>query len=145
MACVNKIAEVPYSAEKMFDLVNDVRAYPEFLPWCVESEVLSENEDEVRATLHLAKGGLRKAFTTCNRLQQGKMIEVRLVSGPFRHLEGFWRFEALGETNSRVSLDLEFEFANPLISMAIGPVFQPIAASLVDSFVTRAHQLYGNK
>ncbi len=142
MPSISKSALVPFSAEEMFRLVNDVAAYPQFLPWCGGSRVLSESEDEVRASVEIAHGSLRKAFTTLNRLQRGKMIEMRLVDGPFKQLEGFWRFQALEERACKVSLDLEFEFSNRLVGMAMGPVFSQIANTLVDSFSKRAREIY---
>ncbi len=143
MADIHKQARVPHSAEKMYDLVNDIASYPLFLPWCKEVDILSETEDEIRATLHLEKSGLRKSFTTCNRLQKNKMIEIRLLSGPFSHLEGFWRFVPQEDGQCDVLLDMEFEFANKLLSFAIEPIFSQIANSLVDAFSDRAQALYG--
>ena len=95
----------------MYDLVNDIEAYPLFLPWCRSTTVHSRSDDEVRATIEIAKGRLQKSFTTLNRLQRNKMMEVRLLEGPFRRLDGFWRFDALSEDACKVSLDLEFEIA----------------------------------
>ncbi|ANB01139.1 type II toxin-antitoxin system RatA family toxin [Ectothiorhodospira sp. BSL-9] len=143
MPSISRQAIVPYTPQEMFDLVNDVKAYPGFLPGCRSSAVLSADEDEIKASIELAKGAVRKSFTTRNRLQRNKMIEMRLVDGPFRHLEGFWRFDALNENATRVSLDLEFEFSNRIMSTVIGPVFHQVANSLVDSFVKRARVVYG--
>ncbi|AHK78552.1 cyclase [Ectothiorhodospira haloalkaliphila] len=143
MPSISRQAIVPYTPQEMFDLVNDVKAYPGFLPGCRSSAVLSADEDEIKASIELAKGAVRKSFTTRNRLQRNKMIEMRLVDGPFRHLEGFWRFDALNENVTRVSLDLEFEFSNRIMSAVIGPVFHQVANSLVDSFVKRARVVYG--
>lgn len=143
MASINKSALVPYSAQTMFDLVNDIEAYPGFLPWCGGTELLSVDGDTIRASIEIAHGSLRKSFTTVNRVQRGKMIEMRLESGPFKHLEGFWRFDELNESASKVRLDLDFEFSNRLVGMAMGPIFNQIANSLVDAFVKRAEQLYG--
>jgi ribosome-associated toxin RatA of RatAB toxin-antitoxin module len=143
MPDIHKQARVPHSAEKMYNLVNDIASYPLFLPWCKEVDILGESEDEIRATLHLEKSGLRKSFTTCNRLQKNKMIEIRLLAGPFSHLEGFWRFVQHEDGQSEVMLDMEFEFANKLISFAIEPIFSQIANSLVDAFSERAKALYG--
>ncbi|MGM0594322.1 MAG: type II toxin-antitoxin system RatA family toxin [Pseudomonadota bacterium] len=143
MTTISKNALVPYSAAQMFDLVNDIEAYQDFLPWCRSSEVLSQDADEIRATIEIAHGSLHKAFTTCNRLQKNKMIEMRLVKGPFKHLEGFWRFDKLDEQACKVSLDLDFEFSNKLIGMAMGPIFSQIANSLVDAFSKRAVDVYG--
>ncbi len=136
---------MPYSPAEMFALVDDIDAYPEFLPGCRRTQVLSRSADEVRATIELSKGGVEKAFTTCNRIQRNKMIEVRLVEGPFKRLNGFWRFDPLGEQACKVSLDLEFEFASRVLSMVVGPVFHQIANSLVDSFLKRAVEVYGKR
>lgn len=143
MTTISKNALVAYSAAEMFDLVNDIESYPNFLPWCGGSKVLSRNEDEVRATVEIAHGSLHKSFTTCNRLQTGKMIEMRLEEGPFKRLEGFWRFDTLGERACKVSLDLEFEFSSKLVGLAMGPIFSQIANSLVDAFCKRAVDVYG--
>ena len=144
MTTINKSALVRYSAAEMYALVNDIESYPQFLPWCRSARVLSREPDEVHATLELARGGVQKSFTTCNRLQANKMIEIRLVEGPFRHLSGFWRFDPLGDQASKVSLDMTFEFA-PLLDFVISPVFHPIADSLVDAFHKRAVEVYGKR
>jgi len=140
---IQRTALVPYSADQMFALVDDIEAYPDFLPWCRSATVLSRDADEVRATIEIAKGSVRRSFTTLNRLQPGKMIEMRLIEGPFRHLQGFWRFEELEEGACKVSLDLEFEFSSRMVAMVVGPVFNQVANSLVDAFCKRAEQVYG--
>lgn len=145
MPVINRSALVPYTPAEMFSLVNDIESYSQFLPWCKSSRVLSRNDDEVRASLELARGGFEKAFTTCNRLQKNKMIEMRLVEGPFRHLDGFWRFEPIGEHACKVSLDMDFEFSNKLVGLAMGPIFNQIANTLVDSFCKRAIDVYGSR
>lgn len=145
MASINKSALVPYTPAEMFALVDDIEAYPQFLPWCASARILSRDDDEVRATIALSKGGVDKAFTTCNRNQKNKMIEMRLVEGPFRRLEGFWRFDALGEAGCKVSLDLAFEFSSRMLGMVVGPVFSQVANSLVDSFQKRAVDVYGKR
>jgi ribosome-associated toxin RatA of RatAB toxin-antitoxin module len=143
VANVRRTAVVPYSPAQMFELVDDVNAYSEFLPWCRSSEVLSRGEDEVMARIELAKGSVRRTFTTRNRRQRNKMIEVRLVEGPFRRLEGFWRFDAMGEKGCRVRLDLDYEFSSRLVGLAIGPVFHQLTNTLVDAFTRRAAEIYG--
>jgi ribosome-associated toxin RatA of RatAB toxin-antitoxin module len=143
MTTISRSALVPYSAEQMYVLVDDIESYPKFLPWCLSAEVLSRDEDEVRAVVQLARGGLQKSFITCNRLQKNKMIEIRLLEGPFRHLEGFWRFDALAPESCKVSLDMDFEFSNRLIGMVFGPVFHQITNTLVDAFCQRANDIYG--
>jgi len=129
----------------MYSLVRDIEAYPQFLPWCTQAKILSQDQDQVRATLWLSKGGVDKAFTTCNRHQVNKMIEIRLVEGPFKCLEGFWRFDALGDAGCKVSLDIAFEFSSRMLSLVVGPVFSQVANSLVDSFQKRAVQVYGKR
>lgn len=141
MPVIKRTAEVPYSAAQMYRLVDDIDSYASFVPMCAASKVHHRDNDEVRATLTLAKGGVQKSFTTLNRLQQDKMIEVRLVDGPFKQLEGFWQFEDLA-TGSRVSLYLEFEFASMLMGVAIGPLFNQVANMLVDAFIARAKGVY---
>lgn len=144
MAIINKSALVSYSPSKMFQIVDDVEAYPRFLPWCGDAKVLSRDEDQVKAMVEINHSGIRKTFTTRNLLQKDKIIEMELIDGPFKHLHGYWRFEALGGDACKVSLDLEYEFSNKLLSMAVGPVFSHIANSLVDAFCQRAEALHGN-
>ena len=145
MTTISKSALVPYTAAEMFALVDDIESYPDFLPWCRTTRVISRDEDAVRATIELSKGGVEKAFTTCNRNQKNKMIEIRLVDGPFKRLEGFWRFDPLGEDGSKISLDLDFEFSSRMLGMVVGPVFHQIANSLVDAFQQRAKDVYGKR
>lgn len=142
---IQKSALVAYTPAEMFALVSDIEAYPEFLPWCRSARVTWRGVDELKASIEMAKGSLQKAFTTHNRHQHNKMIEMRLVEGPFKRLEGFWRFDPLGEQACKVSLDLEFEFASRMLGMMIGPMFGQIANTLVDSFQQRAVQVYGKR
>ncbi len=145
MATVKKSALVLYSAAEMYALVGDIEAYPQFLPWCRSTQILSRGEDEVRATIEMVKGGVHKSFTTSNRMQKNKMIDIRLLEGPFKRLEGYWRFEPLRASASKVSLDMEFEFSSHLLRVAVEPVFKQIANSLVDAFCKRAVNLYGRR
>jgi ribosome-associated toxin RatA of RatAB toxin-antitoxin module len=143
VAKVSKSALVSHSAADMYALVNDIESYPRFLPWCRSTEVLSRNQEEIRATIEIAKGSLSKTFTTQNRLRPEKMIEIHLLDGPFRRLEGAWQFQELRKDACKVSLDLEFEFANPLVRMTLGPIFGHIADTMVDAFCKRAREVYG--
>jgi ribosome-associated toxin RatA of RatAB toxin-antitoxin module len=144
MAVIQRSSQVPFTATQMFQLVDAIEDYPDFLPWCKESKIISRNDDEVLATLTLAGGGFQKSFSTCNRMQRNKMIEIRLLEGPFKHLEGFWRFQPEKSKGCTITLDLEFEFAGRLISMAFAPIFNQVANSLVDAFTKRANVLYGS-
>ena len=142
MTIVKKSRVVPYSCEKMYNLVNDIEHYGEFLPYFDRSEVHHRDEDEVQATLHVSVAGMSKSFTTRNRLQANKMIKLRLVDGPFSHLEGFWRFDETPE-GCLISFDLEFDFAGRMVSMLLGPVFEQVTDKMVDAFCDRAQEMYG--
>jgi ribosome-associated toxin RatA of RatAB toxin-antitoxin module len=141
---IQRSAWVPHTAAQMFNLVNDVPSYPEFLPHCRSARVLESSGDRVMATIELAKGALHKSFTTVNHLEGPHRIEMRLVQGPFRHLHGAWTFIPEAEGGTRVALDLEFEFAGRLMALAIGPIFNHVANSLVDAFVKRARDVHGD-
>jgi len=126
----------------MFALVNDVEAYPDFLPWCDEATILSEDAGRVQARLTVNKGRFRYSFTTINRIEADRTIELGLVDGPFRKLHGIWRFED-ADGGCTVHFQLEFEFTNRLLGTALNAVFKPIADSLVDAFKRRAFVVYG--
>ncbi|WP_198265367.1 type II toxin-antitoxin system RatA family toxin [sulfur-oxidizing endosymbiont of Gigantopelta aegis] len=143
MTSISKTALIPYSAAKMYDLVADVDSYEQFLPWCGASKILDKTDDEVTGRVEIQHLGLNKTFTTLNRMQKNKLIEMRLVDGPFKQLHGFWRFDALDENGCKISLDLEFEFSSKMMSMAFGPIFSQIANSMVDAFCKRAVVVYG--
>lgn len=145
MATISKSALVHYSAAEMFILVDDVSSYKNFLPWCGDSEELSRTDDEVEASVMIAHSGLNKTFTTLNKLQKNEIIEMILIDGPFKHLHGFWRFESLSADACKISLELEYEFSNRLMSMLLGPVFSQIANTLVDSFCQQAEVVYGSR
>ncbi|MBI3574890.1 MAG: type II toxin-antitoxin system RatA family toxin [Gammaproteobacteria bacterium] len=145
MTAIRRSALVPYSAHEMFALVADIPSYPRFLPWCGGARIVSANEDEMIAAIDIAYSGVHKTFTTRNLLQRDKMMELRLMEGPFSRLQGFWRFDALDERACRISLDLEFEVASRLVGVVLTPVFSGIANRLVDSFHRRAVQLYGKR
>ncbi|WP_017940350.1 MULTISPECIES: type II toxin-antitoxin system RatA family toxin [unclassified Thioalkalivibrio] len=140
---IRRYADVPYTQEQMFNLVNDVDAYPEFLPGCRSASARPRGEHEVEGTIELAKGALHKSFTTRNTLKRPESIDMRLVSGPFRRLHGTWTFSQVEGGKTRIALELEFEFANRIMAFAIGPVFNQIANSLVDAFVQRAREVHG--
>ncbi len=143
MHTVARSALVTHSAEDLYSLVNDIESYPAFFPRCGESEVHEHSGREMVARLHIAFRGVHKSFTTRNRLAPFESIRMTLLDGPFSTLSGTWEFKALRRDACRISLDLRFDFANALVGGVIGPVFAPIADSLVESFVARARQLHG--
>lgn len=140
---INKSALVPYSPEQMYALVDDITAYPQFLPWCHAAEEHHRTDAHVEASLEIAHSGLHKSFTTRNELYPHERIEMGLVKGPFKTLKGVWRFEPLGNEGSKVSLVMDFEFSSKLMGMTFGPLFSKIAGTLVDSFIERAKVVYG--
>ncbi|NDD58329.1 MAG: type II toxin-antitoxin system RatA family toxin [Chlamydiae bacterium] len=142
MTVVKKSREVPYTCEQMYHLVNDIESYGTFLPYFSNSVVHHRDPDEVQATLSITAAGMTKSFTTRNRLQANKMIEIRLIDGPFSHLEGFWRFDET-QDGCLISFDLEFDFAGRMLSMLLGPVFEQVTDTIVDAFCDRAKILYG--
>ena len=139
---VSRSALVPFSAGQMFALVDDIESYPSFLPWCGNAVVHKRDSKTVEATLDLERGGIRKSFTTLNTLQPDQSIALSLLGGPFKSLSGGWSFQPMGDSGSKVSLDLEFEFDNPVTDMVFGPFFEDTCNSLVDSFVGRAADVY---
>ncbi len=142
MAQVDRSALVLHTAEQMFDLINDVERYPEFLPWCSRTEVVSRSESELVATLYLSKAGLKYSFTTRNQLTRPTKMTLELEEGPFSTLAGIWDFKVLSDEACKVSLNLHFEFSGKIASLAMSKVFNQVATTLVDAFVTRADEIY---
>lgn len=144
MTMIQRSALVTYSPRQLFELVNNIEDYPRFLPWCRESRILHRSEEEVVATLEIVWSGIRKSFTTRNRLYPYDRIDITLEKGPFRHLEGNWTFVELAEKSSKINLELEFELAGHFFDRIFEPIFHHIANSLVDLFCKRAVEIYGN-
>jgi len=145
MKTVHKSVLIWYSAQEMFALVTDVASYPQFLPWCDRASVLAGDEHGMKAEIGIAFGGIHQTFTTQNEHLPGREVRMKLVSGPFSRLDGQWKFIPLGEGQRacKVELELHYGFDSAALSALVGPVFDNIAGSLVDSFVKRAEQVYG--
>ena len=142
MPVVSKSALVHHSAQQMYELVCDFEAYPEFLPWCSGSRLISRTQEQICGELEVSRIGIRQRFSTCNRLVPGERMDIELRDGPFRKLEGGWRFTRQREDASKVELVLDFEFSGKLIDAAFGRAFNQIANSLVDAFCKRADEVY---
>lgn len=140
---IQRSALLPYPAQALYDLVNDVARYPEFLPWCSKAEVMEVSEAHMRAALTVAKGGVSQRFVTLNGLRDGERIEMQLQEGPFTQLHGIWDFKALNEKACKISLDLSFDYSGPLVKATLGPLFNQAANTLVDAFCQRAKELHG--
>ena len=142
MPSIERSALVMHSAEQMFDLICDVKAYPEFLPWCTGAHVQHETETELVAGLTINKAGVQQSFTTRNEKQKPAFMTMELVDGPFKKLHGKFSFQALNDEACKVILELEFEVAGKILSMTLGPVFKQAANTMVDAFVKRANAIY---
>jgi len=151
---VRKTVLLWYSPAEIYRLVTDIERYPEFLPWCERVEVLSRDEQNVTARLHLAYAGLRHAFTTTNGTVPDESVRIGLVDGPFSLLDGFWRFVPLPlgsptgaavESACKIEVEMRYAFSNSILEAAISPVFDRIANTFVDSFVRRAEQVHGKR
>jgi ribosome-associated toxin RatA of RatAB toxin-antitoxin module len=126
----------------MFDLVVDVASYPQFLPWCDQTQILSIEDGGMTARIGMAFGGLHKSFTTRNAHVAGRQVKLSLIDGPFKQLDGVWNFIPLGEEQAcRVELKLSYSF-DSVFGALVGPVFDRIAATLVDAFIKRAEVVY---
>ncbi|MBY6186333.1 SRPBCC family protein [Marinobacter hydrocarbonoclasticus] len=139
---INRSALVRFSAPQMYALVNDVAAYPQFLPGCVGSEVHHADDGQMCASVSVRKAGIAQTFTTRNTLVSDSEIAMALESGPFRQLEGVWRFLPLREDACKVELNLSFEFSNALVEKAFGKVFSELAQNMVQAFTERAKEVY---
>jgi ribosome-associated toxin RatA of RatAB toxin-antitoxin module len=142
MTTIKRNALVSFSARQMFELVNAIEDYPRFLPWCHESHIVKRDEKEVEARLDIVWSGIHKSFTTRNVLHPYDRMDITLVNGPFRQLEGCWSFVPLGEHGSKVHLELTFEFTGSAMDIVFQPIFNHIANSLVDAFCKRAVEVY---
>jgi ribosome-associated toxin RatA of RatAB toxin-antitoxin module len=147
MKTVHKSVLIWYSPQEMYALVTDVTQYPQFLPWCDHTRVVQAHGDGMTAEIGLTFGGVRQSFTTRNIHAPYHRVDVQLVKGPFSRLDGQWHFHILGDGSKRackVELTLNYGFDNATLGKLVGPVFDKIAASLVDAFVKRAQQVYGD-
>ena len=140
MFTIKKQAIVFHSKERMFELVDQVEDYPTFLPWCGETEVLARNKDITRAKINIRFKGIKQSFTTENHKTYPDKMVINLIDGPFKKLEGEWRFIEIEEGSSRIELELNYEFKNFILEKLISPAFAVIANTFIDSFVAKANK-----
>ncbi len=143
MPSIHRSALVMHSVKDMYDLINDVLAYPQFLPDCNDSKIISQSEDSMTAALKVSKGGVSKWFTTENTLEENKHVTLNLVDGPFKQLSGRWDLTELSDEACKITLNLEYEFSSKLLEMAFGKIFNNIANNMVQAFTERAKKVYG--
>lgn len=145
MTKIRKHANVSYSAEQMFALVNDIKSYPEFLPWCTKTDILETKGDYLIASVSVAMGKIKQSFTTENEIKTNASISMKLVEGPFKSLIGHWQFNDNADNGCSILFDMEFEFKNKIMKHAFGAAFKKITDSMVDAFVKRARAVYGTE
>lgn len=143
MPSVHRSALVMHSVHEMYSLINDVLAYPQFLPDCNDSKIITQSDDAMTASLQVSKGGISKWFTTQNTLTENKQVKLDLVDGPFKQLTGSWDLTALSDEACKISLKLEYEFSSKMLELAFGKVFNHIANNMVQAFTERAKKVYG--
>ncbi|HQU62751.1 MAG: type II toxin-antitoxin system RatA family toxin [Nitrosomonas sp.] len=143
MAEIEKTVLVSYSAEKMFNLVDDVAKYPEFLPWCDGTTVVHLSETVTHATVNINYHHVKHSFSTENKRNPPLLIEMHLLNGPFEHLDGHWRFIPLSDEACKIEFRLHYTFSHKILEKLVGPVFHMIANSFVESFIGRADTVYG--
>lgn len=142
MPKITKSALVPYSCEQMFQLVNDYKRYPEFVPGCIATRSIDQQQDELIGELTISKAGIQQTFSTHNKLSPYQTIDMQLVDGPFKFLQGQWRFDEIDEQSCQISLNLSFEFSNPLMSFAFGKIFTELTSRMIEAFKQRAKEIY---
>ncbi len=141
MPTISRSALVEHTTQDMFELVCDIESYPEFLPWCSDAKVDERSETHQLASVTIKQVINQSEFSTRNALETNQSITMELVDGPFKHLSGTWQFKPLSETACKVILDIDFEFANPMVGRLISPTFNKVCDSLVSAFIRRADQL----
>lgn len=139
---IRKVVLIEFTPTQMFELVDGVEAYPDFLPWCDGGEVLTRTPTHTSARIYINYHGIRANFATENDNQPPSKISIHLREGPFRRLEGEWRFSALGEAACKVEFRLVYEFSSRIMEAAAGSVFRHAADTFVDAFIKRAEQTY---
>jgi len=142
MADVKKNVIVNHSAEKMFNLVDRIEDYPLFLPWCGGSKVIERNNQITKASIHIKYSGVNQSFTTQNTKDYPHRIDLKLIDGPFKVLEGFWIFTPINKEGCSIEFHLHYEFSNFILDKLISPIFSKIANTFVDGFVTQADKIY---
>ncbi|MGH1471549.1 MAG: type II toxin-antitoxin system RatA family toxin [Cellvibrionaceae bacterium] len=140
---IERTALVEYTPSQMYELVNDIEAYPDFMDGCIGSEILSKNDRCIEARLDLKKGKFSHSFITRNSLEENQSVNMQLIDGPFKQLDGQWMFEALGDSACKVSLSLTFEFKNKWVALAAGSWFETVGNQLVDAVCLEAKKRYG--
>jgi ribosome-associated toxin RatA of RatAB toxin-antitoxin module len=143
MKRIARSAIVECSAGELYALVENIEAYPEFLPWCISTRVLERSPGRTRATLHIGMKGVKQSITTENRTRPSEAIDMQLVEGPFRHFSAAWRFAPLGERAAKIEFEMAWKIGAVAPARLLEPLFEHIANTMVDAFTRRARDVYG--
>ena len=143
MDYINKSEEINVSHELIFSLINNVEDYHTFLPWCSDSKIISDNGNKMLAEIEISKNFINWKFSTENTYDLNKKINIKLIDGPFNHLDGYWEFKKIDNYNTTVDLYLEYKFDSRLIELSIKPIFSNIMSSILDSFISEAFKRKG--
>ena len=143
MDYINKSEEINVSHELIFSLINNVEDYHRFLPWCSDSKIISDNGNKMLAEIEISKNFINWKFSTENTYDLNKKINIKLIDGPFNHLDGYWEFKKIDNYNTTVDLYLEYKFDSRLIELSIKPIFSNIMSSILDSFISEAFKRKG--
>ena len=143
MNFIKKSEEINVSHELIFALINNVEDYHKFLPWCSDSKIISDTNNKMAAEIEISKNFVNWKFSTENTYSLNKRIDIKLIDGPFNHLEGYWKFKKLDNYNTTVELYLEYKFDSRMIELSIKPIFSKIMSSILDSFISEAFKKKG--
>lgn len=145
MNVVNQSEDINVNVSLIFDLINNVDKYSSFLPWCSNSSILSNSSSEMTAEIEIAGKPITWKFKTKNNYKVNEIIKIKLVDGPFKNLEGYWKFNSIDDHNTSVSLFLEYEFNSKIIELSLKPIFATIMSSILDSFISEAFRIKNEK
>ena len=143
MNYINKSEEINVDHELIFTLINNVGEYHKFLPWCSDSKIISDINSKMSAEIEISKNFVSWTFSTENTYDPNKRIDIKLIDGPFNHLEGYWEFKKVDNYNTIVELYLEYKFDSRIIELSIKPIFSKIMSSILDSFISEAFKRKG--
>lgn len=139
----SEVRHLPYSPEQMFELVSDVKRYPEFLPWVNAVRVRSNSDTEMVADLVVGFKALHESFTSRVHKRRPNEVHVDYVEGPLKHLHNHWRFASDGAGGCHVEFSVDFAFKSHLFEMLAGQMFDKALRKMITAFEARAQQLYG--
>ena len=138
MKNIHKEEDINIDIDTIFNLINDIKSYPNYLPWCTKSEVEEESADIIIGRIFISKSFISWNFSTKNIIKKNESISLELVDGPFESLTGKWLFSSINQFNTRVSLDIDYKFKSSIIELSIEPIFSSIMNSILKSFVQEA-------